>query len=853
MTRDRGHRRGVVVAGYRLLGVAGRASTRCGGRRAVTTAGSASPRLGGAGASRLSRRALGTVLAPPVQAAASALSRLQRPDWRQPCARPGGLAGVVRRVALRVAAGRGQAGRRRRPEAVDRVLSCPSRASAGTTSLRTTGCRTSAAFVDDAAVGDVVDPHRAAPDASTTDAYLTLGAGTRAVAPPRSTRRWPWTPTRPTAACPRAEILERRLGLRARRASPTCAMGPAIDANDDSAFGAEVGTLGDRLGRGGRRAGGDGQRRRRRGVRERRPAARRRPTPGAPPPMLMDSDGIVPERHGQPRPAGRRPAGAPFGRRLDPEQVAGAPSTSAWSDEDRPAHRSVVLVEASDLSRAAAYAPVATPAQRPRAPRRAPSPTPTRCWAGCSSGSTRSGTRCSCCRRWRRRRLPALGIAALRGAGGRRRPAAVGHHPARRLRAAGRRGADGAVAAGRGAAGHDRGPQLPGRRRFGGRRADRAPGRRGRRRRRSATASLPVVGDGHRGRPAWCWPLATCSGDRASARGAGGGWPRWPSRCSGSCPATFLVGRIERRAEPTPCCYIAALVAIAAGARRPSAAGSSGGWPAPGADRGGGAAHRGAGRGRRGAGRPAAGEHVFGYSVAVAGRFAGLGNLAFALFGSATIVLAALIVDRTGAPRARAWRSGCWRPWCSRGPAHAGRRRRRGRWPWCPPSGSPPCCWRAGGSAGGRWWRWPWRLAWRCWRFAFVDAARPEDVQTHLARLADHVIDGRWATFFKSLSRRWQASLGGAELAGLADRRRPCRWPRSSTPRWRPRAGRAPRSRSASGTARRWRPLPGWPCSATIGLVANDSSVAVPLTMFIVIVPVVASSGAVARTGRVTR
>ena len=39
---------------------------------------------------------------------------------------------------------------------------------------------------------------------------------------------------------------------------------------------------------------------------------------------------------------------------------------------------------------------------------------------------------------------------------------------------------------------------------------------------------------------------------------------------------------------------------------------------------------------------------TFGYSVAVAGRFTGLGNLAFALFGSATIVLAALLVDRTG-------------------------------------------------------------------------------------------------------------------------------------------------------------------------------------------------------------
>ncbi|MGH9262764.1 MAG: hypothetical protein ACRD08_23170, partial [Acidimicrobiales bacterium] len=45
---------------------------------------------------------------------------------------------------------------------------------------------------------------------------------------------------------------------------------------------------------------------------------------------------------------------------------------------------------------------------------------------------------------------------------------------------------------------------------------------------------------------------------------------------------------------------------------------------------------------------------TFGYSVAVAGRFTGLGNLAFALFGSATIVLAALIVDRAGPRGVRA-------------------------------------------------------------------------------------------------------------------------------------------------------------------------------------------------------
>ncbi len=39
---------------------------------------------------------------------------------------------------------------------------------------------------------------------------------------------------------------------------------------------------------------------------------------------------------------------------------------------------------------------------------------------------------------------------------------------------------------------------------------------------------------------------------------------------------------------------------------------------------------------------------VFGYSVAVAGRFAGLGNLAFALFAATALLLSALLVDRLG-------------------------------------------------------------------------------------------------------------------------------------------------------------------------------------------------------------
>jgi hypothetical protein len=229
---------------------------------------------------------------------------------------------------------------------------------------------------------------------------------------------------------------------------------------------------------------------------------------------------------------------------------------------------------------------------------------------------------------------------------------------------------------------------------------------------------------------------------------------------------------------------------------------------------------------------------VFGYSVAVAGRFVGLGNLAFALFGSAAIVLAALIVDRTGR-RGLGLAIGLLAVVLLL-------------------EGLPTLGADVGGVASmvpafgvtalllaGR------RIGWRealalvlatavaLLAFAFIDAARPEDVQTHLARLADHVLEGRWTTFFRSLSRRWQASLGGAELAA---------WLTVSAlvvaagvyatlaalgrvgPRVAARERHGPTVAAAAGLA----------VLGIIGLVANDSSVAVPLTMFIVIVPVVA-------------
>ncbi|MGH9086360.1 MAG: hypothetical protein ACRDYW_12995, partial [Acidimicrobiales bacterium] len=227
---------------------------------------------------------------------------------------------------------------------------------------------------------------------------------------------------------------------------------------------------------------------------------------------------------------------------------------------------------------------------------------------------------------------------------------------------------------------------------------------------------------------------------------------------------------------------------------------------------------------------------VFGYSVAVAGRFAGLGNLAFALFGAATVVLAALVVERYG-------RRGV--PWAigllvtvvlieglpmlgadvggvlSMVPAFgvtglllAGRR-----------VGLREAAALAVGAVAAV-------LA-----FAFVDAARPDGSQTHLARLAEHLVEGRWGQFSDSLTRRLQASFGGAELAawaavvalGLAVAAYVVLAARGRIdPALRPHVARPPRTAAIAGLL----------VLATVGLVANDSSIAVPATMLIVVVPV---------------
>ena len=98
------------------------------------------------------------------------------------------------------------------------------------------------------------------------------------------------------------------------------------------------------------------------------------------------------------------------------------------------------------------------------------------------------------------------------------------------------------------------------------------------------------------------------------------------------------------------------------------------------------------------------------------------------------------------------------------------------------------------------------------------------------------MLDGRWETFSKNLGRRWQASLGGAELAGwitvgavmvLAGLYAVL----VARGRMGPAATRPLRDRPTLAA------LLGLAVLGTVGLVANDSSVAVPLTMLIVIAP----------------
>jgi hypothetical protein len=656
--------------------------------------------------------------------------------------------------------------------------------------------------------------------ASTTDAYLSIGAGTRAVAP-RVDLAVALDPDESYGGVPTSDILLRRLG-RVPAGVAYLAVGAAIDRNERSGFGAEPGRLGDLLEEAGIH----------RAVVANADAAEGFVSDEPPPDgayargaatALMGADGIVP--------GGTVGRGlltddplAPFGRRLDHPAVL-----EAVDAEWRSGERTVLLVEASDLSRAAAYAPRATPGQAGRLRRDALASSDDLLRALVDridpetdallvvSPVAPSGA-------------PELAVALLQAPGV---DGGLLRSPTTRR--------DGYVQLA------DLAPSVlallgePQPTDIEGRAMEVRPSERAGRVSELADSAtraelrddlIPVIV------PIVIGALAVLLAAAVLAHRTGRGWrrPLAIAALAGLAvvPATFAVGRAAGVVDT----IWAAVLAVAA----LSAVGGGALWVASRRQPGLGAV---VGTGAIVAlfavdvlaGSPLQVNAVFGYSVAVAGRFAGIGNLAFALFGAATVVLAALLVERYG---------------------------RRGL-PWAIGllvvvvllEGLP----MLGADVGGVLSMVPafgvtgLLLAGRRPRardaallvlaavavvlaFAFVDAARPSGAQTHLARLAEHLVEGRWGLFSASLRRRLQASFGGAELAA---------WAAVAALGAAAAAyvvlvarGRIdPRPAQAVAQPSRTAAVAGLLVLATVGLVANDSSIAVPATMLIVVVPVV--------------
>jgi hypothetical protein len=674
-------------------------------------------------------------------------------------------------------------------------------------------------FVQTAAIGDLSTRIGRA-NASTTDAYMTISAGTRALAP-RIDVAVALDANESYGGIPASEILERRLG-RIPDGIAYLAIGAALDTNDRSVFGAEAGLLGDHLAD----AGID------RSVIANADAAEGFVSDEPPPDgsyargaatALMDSDGIVPGGTVSRLLLVDDPD-APFGHRLDPAAVLGE-FDEVWSASDR----QVTLVEASDLSRAAAYRPRATPEQARRLRTEALTDADAllgqlleRIDPAHDAVLVVSPVSAN--------RSPALGVAAL---------AAPGIEGGMLQSATTRR--EGYVQLADltptilslvGLKAPDeiegRSFQVVGSSRDPGRVTDLADAAEAADFRDrllpwavvGIIAVLAVLTAGVLLRERLAPSLRALLGPLAFA-------------CLGFVPATFVAARVDAvRSSTGGYVAVIVLVAVLVGAvctaieRR---------WPGTGA-----LAAVGATVGLVAIdvllGAPLQVNSIFGYSVAVAGRFAGLGNLAFALFGSATVVLAALIVDRRGRPGVAVAVGLLVAVVVLEGlpmlGADVG-----GVLSMVPAFGITALLLvdrRVGlrelavlGTVTG--------LA--VLSFAFIDAARPDRAQTHLARLAQHVLDARWGPFFDSLTRRWQASFGGTDLAG---------WvmvtaiivitalyvvlvlQRQAGPQAPPRHGPAVAAAAGLGVL------------ALVGLVANDSSIAVPATMLIVIVPVVA-------------
>jgi hypothetical protein len=699
-------------------------------------------------------------------------------------------------------------------------------------------------FADGAAVGHMSTRVGRQPT-DDISAYLTISAGTRAVAPARSApvETEEGEDIDPSVAIdasvaveadevylglPVGEILQRRLG-HVPEGVVYLAAGAAREANEVSPYGADTGTLGAELeAEDVRRAvianadqsGGGPQ-----------DPAVDRPYDRVAAAALMDPDGIVPE--------GRVARGllvddpaAPFGQRLDPAIVLEA-FDAAWTARDDD-DRAVVLVEASDLTRVSAYRPRATAGQADAM------------WAAALADADRLVADLLDRVDQERdavlvlapvapRNGPALGVAVLDG------PGIDGGF----LRSATTR-RDGYVQLA------DVAPTVV--ELVGGEVSEEIEGR--------AIAVNPTgpTGDGSgQARVATLTDESAVAGFRDRmvapvvltlsivllAVGLAAIFRRrLPPRLVAVLPvvalaglgmvsATFLVGLAGASAGSVPA-YVAlvavvtgGLVALALAVERRAPGGGllvalgavivviAGGLLV---------------------GAPLQLNTIFGYSVAVAGRFAGLGNLAFALLGSATILLASLLADRFGANGRRAAVAVLVVVVVIEGlPVLGGDV--GGVLAMVPAFGvtalillGRPVGWRQLVALGAL-------AVATVLGFALIDLARPPEARTHLARLAEHVLSGRWTSFFDSLARRGQASFGGAEGAAyaaiglaivavgvylvlIAARRVGPDAPRRNVAR--------PLAAAGAGLA----------LLAVLGLVTNDSSFAVPATMLLIVVPV---------------
>lgn len=182
------------------------------------------------------------------------------------------------------------------------------------------------------------------------EGYATIGAGTRAGAP-EEIDGVALGPDEPFEGGTAAEAYQRRFGLPVGAAAAANLSAAAYhEVNDRLLFGGEVGTLGDALAGGGAEAAVVGNADLARHGED--PAGYGRQAVAA----LMGPDGRLAGGRVD-RGLLRPDSAAPFGHRLDREAVVAA-FEAAWRG------RSVVLVEASDLTRADAYGEFTPPGRR---------------------------------------------------------------------------------------------------------------------------------------------------------------------------------------------------------------------------------------------------------------------------------------------------------------------------------------------------------------------------------------------------------------------------------------------------------------------------------------------------------